>query len=213
MTPLAGSHEPRAPLANDNSTEPTTGCTEAASAGIKFSERTPARPRSVFAAGLLLCLLCAVAHAGDYTYTTNEAGITITWYRGSGGAVSVPGKIDGLPVTCIGTYAFANRDSLTGVIMSEGLRGIKSGAFAGCRNLASLTLPSGLTKTGPSAFVAYSSLIDVAIPASVECVDKQNFKLYSIGWNEADDGGITAHTGDGKEDHEYGDWDWHYPTQ
>ncbi len=43
--------------------------------------------------------------------------------------------------------------------------------------------------------------------------DEQNFNLYSIGWNEVDDGGITAHTGDGKEDRDFGDWVWHYPAQ
>ena len=41
---------------------------------------------------------------------------------------------------------------------------------------------------------------------------EQNFKLYSVGWNESDDGGITAHTSDGKEDRESGDWVWHYPA-
>ena len=45
------------------------------------------------------------------------------------------------------------------------------------------------------------------------CPDGENFKLYSVGWNEADDGGITAHTSDGKEDREQGDWVWRYPTQ
>ena len=43
-------------------------------------------------------------------------------------------------------------------------------------------------------------------------LDDENFRLYSIGWNEADDGGSTALTGDGKEDRERGDWVWRYPT-
>ena len=50
-------------------------------------------------------------------------------------------------------------------------------------------------------------------PMNYSCTDGENFKLYSIGWNEADDSGITAHTRDGKEDRENGDWVWHYPTQ
>jgi hypothetical protein len=50
-------------------------------------------------------------------------------------------------------------------------------------------------------------------PMSFARTDEQNFKLYSIGWNEVDDGGITAHTGDGKEDRDYGDWLWQYPAQ
>jgi hypothetical protein len=38
-----------------------------------------------------------------------------------------------------------------------------------------------------------------------------NFLLYSVGWNEVDDGGLTAHNGDGSEDRDRGDWVWHYP--
>ena len=41
--------------------------------------------------------------------------------------------------------------------------------------------------------------------------DGQSFLLYSVGWNEADDGGIIAHKRDGTEDSEAGDWVWHYP--
>jgi hypothetical protein len=50
-------------------------------------------------------------------------------------------------------------------------------------------------------------------PLNYSRKDDQDFLLYSIGWNEADDGGITAFTGDGQEDRERGDWVWHYPTQ
>jgi hypothetical protein len=39
--------------------------------------------------------------------------------------------------------------------------------------------------------------------------DEQTFLLYSIGWNETDDGGITVRKKDGKEDSEAGDWVWH----
>jgi len=39
----------------------------------------------------------------------------------------------------------------------------------------------------------------------------QGFKLYSVGWNELDDGGIIARKGDGSEDMDSGDWVWHYP--
>jgi len=42
-------------------------------------------------------------------------------------------------------------------------------------------------------------------------IDEQNFKLYSIGWNEVDEGGMTAHDSAGKEDRDNGDWVWHYP--
>ncbi len=43
--------------------------------------------------------------------------------------------------------------------------------------------------------------------------DDKDFRLYSIGWNEVDEGGITALTDDGKEDRENGDWVWQYPLK
>jgi hypothetical protein len=39
------------------------------------------------------------------------------------------------------------------------------------------------------------------------------FVLYSIGWNEKDDGGVAARNKDGKEDLENGDWVWRYPAK
>jgi hypothetical protein len=39
------------------------------------------------------------------------------------------------------------------------------------------------------------------------------FLLYSVGWNEKDDGGVTAHKPDGSEDYADGDWVWQYPAK
>ena len=37
-------------------------------------------------------------------YTTNNGTVTITRYTGPGGAVAIPGTINGLPVSTIGDY-------------------------------------------------------------------------------------------------------------
>jgi hypothetical protein len=37
------------------------------------------------------------------------------------------------------------------------------------------------------------------------------FLLYSVGWNETDDGGQVVLNKDGAEDREKGDWVWQYP--
>jgi hypothetical protein len=39
------------------------------------------------------------------------------------------------------------------------------------------------------------------------------FLLYSVGWNETDDGGAVALKKDGSEDRENGDWVWQYPAK
>jgi hypothetical protein len=39
------------------------------------------------------------------------------------------------------------------------------------------------------------------------------FLLYSVGWNETDDGGQVALKKDGSEDREKGDWVWKNPAR
>lgn len=43
--------------------------------------------------------------------------------------------------------------------------------------------------------------------------DDGRFVLYSVGWNEKDDGGVVAVTKSGRVDSEKGDWVWKYPAQ
>ncbi|HTQ50684.1 MAG TPA: hypothetical protein VMJ12_08230, partial [Candidatus Acidoferrales bacterium] len=40
-----------------------------------------------------------------------------------------------------------------------------------------------------------------------------NFMLYSVGWNEKDDGGQVVLTKNGSVDREKGDWVWQYPAK
>ncbi len=59
---------------------------------------------------LLLLTLPAVVQA-QFNYTTNNGTITITKYTGSGGDVTIPDTINGLPVTSIGDGAFSRCDA------------------------------------------------------------------------------------------------------
>ena len=43
----------------------------------------------------------------ELQYKQYGQGITITGYQGDGGEVVVPSEVDGIPVTAIGTKAFA----------------------------------------------------------------------------------------------------------
>ena len=86
--------------------------------------------------GLILPLLLpamAAAQAQDFTYTNNNGTITITHYDGSGGNVTIPATINGLPVTCIGFQAFAFNNNLTGVTPPDRVTSIGDETFNQCR--------------------------------------------------------------------------------
>ena len=78
--------------------------------------------------------------------------------------------------------------------------------------LANEKYPTDLVALVPQFLEKIPHDIITGKPMSYTRTDEQNFKLWSIGWNEVDDGGITAHTSDGKEDRDFGDWTWHYPV-
>jgi hypothetical protein len=50
-------------------------------------------------------------------------------------------------------------------------------------------------------------------PLHYRRVENDKFVLYSVGWNETDDGGETAFRKAGAVDREKGDWVWQYPAK
>jgi hypothetical protein len=102
----------------------------------------------------------ALAQGADFTYTTNNGSITIAGYSGSGGAATIPDKIDGLPVTSIGDLAF-HGTTLASVTIPDSVTTIGDEAFRGCRSLTSVTVPDSVTSIGSQAFAYCTSLAGV----------------------------------------------------
>jgi hypothetical protein len=50
-------------------------------------------------------------------------------------------------------------------------------------------------------------------PYKYRRADDGQFVLYSVGWNEKDDGGTVALSEDGSVDVRNGDWVWEYPAK
>jgi hypothetical protein len=76
----------------------------------------------------------------DFQYIDNGATITITKYIGSGGAVNIPGTINGKPVTSIGDQAFYNCTSLTSVTIPNSVTSIGLAVFYACPSLMAITV-------------------------------------------------------------------------
>jgi hypothetical protein len=77
---------------------------------------------------VLLLALPAVVQA-QFTYTINNGTITITKYTGSGGAVTIPDTINGLPVTSLGVNAFINCSNMTSLTIGTNVTSIAAYAL------------------------------------------------------------------------------------
>ncbi len=92
-------------------------------------------------------------------------------------SVEIPGQIDGLPVTEIGTGAFYNCTVLTEVVIPDSVLTIGNEAFKGCTLLTEVELPKGLTGIGNSAFDE-SALTSVTIPDSVTSMGAGLYNVF-----------------------------------
>ncbi len=112
--------------------------------------------------------------ASDFTYTTNNSEITITSYIGAGGTVNIPPNINGFPVVVIGSEAFRNNSTISGIYFPTTLRDIYFASFYNMVNLRNIYISSGLTNIGVWAF-GNTSLVEVEIPNTVISIDINAF--------------------------------------
>ena len=125
----------------------------------------------------------------DFSVINDEGVITGLKDPDYSGALTIPEKLKGYPVTSIGSNAFYNCSGLISVTIPSSVTTIGSNAFYGVApttltaaylpsglskdNLKSLIIPEGVTSIGEWAFSGCSSLTTVTIP----------FSVTSIGWH------------------------------
>jgi hypothetical protein len=119
-------------------------------------------------------LALPVAVHAQFTYITNNGAITITGYTGSGGNVTIPATINGLPVTSIGDEAFSG-SPLISVTIPDSVTSIGDGAFYNCESLTSVTIPDSVTSIGYSAFYLCYNLANVAMGNGVTSIGDSAF--------------------------------------
>jgi hypothetical protein len=124
---------------------------------------------------LFLLLALPAAVQAQFAHTTNGNTITITGYAGPGGAIIIPGTINGLPVTRIGDYAFFDRTSLTGVTIPDSVTSIGNNAFYGCTGLTHVTISDNVKSIGIAAFYRCTNLSKVVIGNSVTLLGSAAF--------------------------------------
>ena len=139
-----------------------------------------AAPLSELAGVDLASLFAPKAEAatyGIYTYEVDEdATITITGCnKSANGAITIPSKIDGKPVTRIGDGAFEDCTGLTSITLGNSVTSIGEMAFLCCTGLTSITLGNSVTSIEDAAFADCTGLTSITIPNSVESIGHDAF--------------------------------------
>ena len=145
----------------------------------------------------------ATVYGGSFEeWDDEEGGYVEAFYPaipdGTSGAIVVPSRLGGYPVTAIGDgafcecykltsvtipagvvtigeEAFTDCESMVGVTLPEGLQSIGDDAFDGCGKLRSVTLPESLTSIGSRAFDDCASLPSIRIPSKVKTIGYHSF--------------------------------------
>ncbi len=79
-------------------------------------------------------------------------------------------------ITEIGTYSFQNCSNATSVILPSSLNIINNRAFYNCSSLTSIAIPSGVTSIGEWAFYQCQGLTNVVIPSNVTSIGRSAFE-------------------------------------
>ena len=107
-----------------------------------------------------------------YNYDPYNGDYYSPWYDSRQSITSVIIKNG---VTSIGNYAFEYCTSLTSVTIPNSVTCIGRRAFKNCSSLTSVTIPNSVTSIGSGAFKNCSSLTSVTIPNSVMSIGDEAF--------------------------------------
>jgi hypothetical protein len=103
---------------------------------------------------LMAIMLAQKVANAQFTYTNNgDNTITVTGFTGSGGDVTIPDRIEGFPVTTIGSEAFSG-SSVTRINIPATVIDIGDQAFFFCENLTTVYFQGDAPNLGSSVFGA-----------------------------------------------------------
>ncbi|MEK7951830.1 leucine-rich repeat domain-containing protein [Luteolibacter soli] len=134
----------------------------------------------VFIAACLAVIGSALAQTfGNFSYGTDGTSITIIGHTNVAvNPLVIPAEINGLPVRSIlrlGASPNSNlalRQSVTSVVIPEGVTSMGASVFANFTSLTSVTLPNSLTSLGDSAFSGCTSLTSATFGNGVTSLTK-----------------------------------------
>ena len=107
-----------------------------------------------------------------------EQGIKIISYKGTAEHVTVPEKIDGLPVISVAAGAFVDK-GVKSVTLPKTLLKIEDGAFVGCSSLETLYFPNSIYYLSDAIFdgATYTSFKNLIVNATMA---PRNGEVFSV---------------------------------
>ena len=124
----------------------------------------------------------------EFEINTFNMEATITGYVGEKANVVVPDTItdpvygDVVPVTKIGTYAFAENETIVAVKLPETVTDIEKGAFQSCPQLRAVALPVGLKAIDDYAFYNSNKIEKLGCVIENEATEEKD--LFEVIGNE-----------------------------
>jgi len=134
--------------------------------------------RWIFAFGVLIFYSShsvAESHK-DWEFSVENGEATIIGNTGTNSELTIPEKIDKIPVTSIGTNAFMNNVKLTNVVIGKAVTNISSGAFSMCYELKNVETGPKLVSIGAGAFAHCFKLTNVSNLDGVTNIGKNAFE-------------------------------------
>jgi BspA type Leucine rich repeat region (6 copies) len=144
--------------------------------GCNPSKESPLT-RTVKLAAFFLLLVLPIAAQAQFLFTTNNGAITITGYTNSPSVLIIPDTINGMPVTSIGTQAFASDTNLTSITIGNNVTNIGQNAFEECFILTNLVIGTNVTSIPSGMCFFCISLSSITIPSNVTSIGEQGFWL------------------------------------
>lgn len=115
------------------------------------------------------------------TVVSGSCGENLTCVLDSDGVLTISGTgtMDNNDILDSSPHVWVNhRESITKVVIEEGVTSIGNFAFRWCKNITEFSLPDSLTSIGQGAFAFCEKITSIRIPANVEWIGK-----YAFEWN------------------------------
>lgn len=109
------------------------------------------------------------------TYREYDGYYEVSDYSGSGGEVTIPSEINGIPVTEVGWDAFDDINLKTDIYLPDSITTIESFAFSHSSGVVSVRLPSGLQIIDSYTFSDCTGLKNINLPDGLKIIDYEAF--------------------------------------